>query len=177
MNGHFLLTSGRHSNIYVEKFRVLENPSALDEVCRQMSEIVQEKKINLVLGAAIGGILIAGGVGRHLGVKHIFSERVNGNMELRRGFKIEKRQKILIVEDIITTGGSVVELINLANKHQAEIMHVVNLVDRSPEGINFSVSSTALLKIPSESWIENECPLCIKGIELTQRGRSGKVVV
>ena len=85
--------------------------------------------------------------------------------------------KILIVEDIITTGGSVVELINLANKHQAEIMHVVNLVDRSPEGINFSVSSTALLKIPSESWIENECPLCIKGIELTQRGRSGKVVV
>ena len=177
MNGHFLLTSGRHSNIYVEKFRVLENPSALDEVCRQMSEIVQEKKINLVLGAAIGGILIAGGVGRHLGVKHIFSERVNGNMELRRGFKIEKRQKILIVEDIITTGGSVVELINLANKHQAEIVHVVNLVDRSPEGINFSVSSTALLKIPSESWIENECPLCIKGIELTQRGRSGKVVV
>ena len=95
MNGHFLLTSGRHSNIYVEKFRVLENPLALDEVCRQMSEIVQEKKINLVLGAAIGGILIAGGVGRHLGVKHIFSERVNGNMELRRGFKIEKGQKIL----------------------------------------------------------------------------------
>ena len=108
LNGHFLLTSDRHSNIYFEKFRILENPTALDDVCKEMAEIVIDQNIELVLGAAIGGILIAGGVGRHLGVKHIFSERVNGTMELRRGFSIEKGQRLIIVEDIITTGGSVV---------------------------------------------------------------------
>ena len=78
MNGHFLLTSGRHSDVYIEKFRILENPVALDEVCSEMAKIVKNQNIELVLGAAIGGILIAGGVGRHLSVKHIFCERVNG---------------------------------------------------------------------------------------------------
>ena len=72
LDGHFLLTSGRHSNVYIEKFRVLEHPRALDDVCRAMAETVQNQNVELVLGAAIGGILIAGGVGRHLGVKHIF---------------------------------------------------------------------------------------------------------
>ena len=82
LEGHFLLTSGRHSNIYIEKFRILEKPDSLDRVCQSMAEIVKDKKIDLVLGAAVGGILIAGGVGRHLGKKHIFSERINGKMEL-----------------------------------------------------------------------------------------------
>ena len=176
MEGHFLLTSYRHSNVYIEKFRVLENPPALDEVCREMSEIVKDQNIELVLGAAIGGILIAGGVGRHLGVKHIFSERINGEMELRRGFSIKNGQRIIIVEDIITTGGSVLELIKLAKENDAEIVHVVNLVDRSPDGINFGVPATALLKIPSESWVAENCPLCHEGVAITQRGRFGKKI-
>ena len=107
LDGHFLLTSGRHSNVYIEKFRILEHPRALDAVCRAISETVQNQNVELVLGAAIGGILIAGGVGRYLDVKHIFSERVDSKMELRRGFSITKGQRIIIVEDIITTGGSV----------------------------------------------------------------------
>ena len=82
LEGHFLLSSGRHSNVYIEKFRVLENPAALNEICREMAEIVKNQNIELVLGAAIGGILISGGVGRHLGVKHIFCERVNGKMKM-----------------------------------------------------------------------------------------------
>ena len=174
MDGHFLLTSGRHSNVYIEKFRVLENPAALDEVCREMAEIVKNQNIELVLGAAIGGILISGGVGRHLGVKHIFCERVNGKMELRRGFYITKGQRIVIVEDIITTGGSVIELIELAERQDAEIMHVVNLVDRSSGGVDFGVPSTALLTIPSESWEPENCVLCKQGMAIAQRGRSGK---
>ncbi len=174
MDGHFLLTSGRHSNVYIEKFRVLENPRALNEVCKAMSETVQNKNIDLVLGAAIGGILIAGGVGRYLDVKHIFSERVDGNMELRRGFSITKGQRIVIVEDIITTGGSVFELIQLANDYEAKIVHVVNLVDRSSGEVNFEVPTTALLTIPSESWEPEDCPLCQQGIAITQRGRTGK---
>ena len=174
LEGHFLLTSGRHSDVYIEKFRILENPHALDDVCRGMAKVVKNEDVDLVLGAAIGGILISGGVGRHLGVKHIFCERVNGIMELRRGFCITKGQRIVIVEDIITTGGSMIELIELAERQDAEIMHVVNLVDRSSGGVGFGVPSTALLTIPSESWEPENCVLCKQGMAITQRGRSGK---
>ena len=116
LEGHFLLTSGLHSNYYIEKFRILEDPKLLNDVCISMSEPFIDKKIDIILGAAIGGILLAGGVGRHLGKKHIFSERVDGAMKLRRGFNISKGDRVLIVEDIITTGGSVFELIKLALK-------------------------------------------------------------
>ena len=174
LEGHFLLTSGRHSNKYIEKFRILEDPRALDDVCRAMSETVQNQNVELVLGAAIGGILIAGGVGRYLDVKHIFSERVDGKMELRRGFSITKGQRIIIVEDIITTGGSVFELIQLAKDYEVEIVHVVNLVDRSSGEVNFEVPTTTLLTIPSESWEPEDCPLCQQRVAITQRGRTGK---
>ena len=174
LEGHFLLTSGRHSDVYIEKFRILENPRALDDVCREMAEIVKDQNIALVLGAAIGGILISGGVGRHLGVKHIFCERVNGRMKLRRGFSIAKGQRIVIVEDIITTGGSVAELIELVEQQGAEIIHVVNLVDRSSVDVDFGVPSTALLTLPSKSWEPANCLLCKQGIAITQRGRTGK---
>ena len=174
MDGHFLLTSGRHSNVYIEKFRILENPHALDDVCRGMAKVVKNENVDLVLGAAIGGILISGGVGRHLGVKHIFCERVNGIMKLRRGFFITKGQRIVIVEDIITTGGSVMELIELAGEQGAEIVHVVNLVDRSSGNVDYGVPSTVLLTIPSESWEPENCALCKQGMEMTQRGRTGK---
>ena len=174
LEGHFLLTSGRHSDVYIEKFRILENPRALDDVCRGMAKVVKNENVDLVLGAAIGGILISGGVGRHLGVKHIFCERVNGRMKLRRGFSISKGQRIVVVEDIITTGGSVFELIDLAEAHGAEIVHVVNLVDRSSGDVDFVVPSTALLTIPSESWEPENCHLCKQGIAITQRGRTGK---
>ena len=137
MEGHFLLTSGRHSNIYIEKFRILEDPYSLNEICLFMAKAVNNQKIDLVLGAAIGGILIAGGVGRHLGRKHIFSERVDGQMQLRRGFSIKEGTRVLIVEDIITTGGSVFELIKLVEKCKGQIVKIVNLVDRSLNGIKF----------------------------------------
>ena len=174
LEGHFLLTSGRHSDVYIEKFRILENPSVLDDVCREMAKVVKNQNIELVLGAAIGGILISGGVGRHLGVKHIFCERVNGKMQFRPGFSTVEGQRIVIVEDIITTGGSVIELIELAADKGAEIVHVVNLVDRSSGNVDFGVPSTALLTIPSESWEPENCLFCKQGIAITQRGRTGK---
>ena len=174
LEGHFLLTSGRHSGVYIEKFRILENPRALDDVCWEMAEIVKNDNIDLVLGAAIGGILVSGGVGRHLGVKHIFCERVNGTMKLRRGFSIKKGNRIVIVEDIITTGGSVMELIKLAEDQGAKIVHVVNLVDRSTRDVDIKVPSTAILTFPSKSWEPENCPLCKQGMAITQRGRTGK---
>ena len=174
LDGHFLLTSGKHSNVYIEKFRILENPNSLDQVCEAMAGIVQGQGVDIVLGAAIGGILISGGVGRHLEKKHIFAERINGKMKLRRGFSISNGERVMIVEDIITTGGSVFELINLADELSAEIVHVVNLVDRSQIGIDFGYPSTALLNLPSESYNPNNCPLCEQGLPLIERGRTGK---
>lgn len=174
LEGHFLLTSGQHSPIYIEKFRILENPYALDKVCNRMAKIVENENIDIILGAAIGGILIAGGVGRYLGKKHIFSERINSKMELRRGFSISKGQRIIIVEDIITTGGSINELIDLSERCSAEIIHIVNLVDRSLGGIKFNYPSSTLLNIPSDSFEAENCPLCQEKIPLTQRGRTGK---
>ena len=174
LDGHFLLTSGRHSNVYIEKFRILENPDSLYQVCGAMADIVKEKNVDIVLGAAIGGILISGGVGQHLEKKHIFAERIKGKMELRRGFFISKGERVAIVEDIITTGGSVFELINLVEELSAEIIHVVNLVDRSTEGIDFGYPATALLNLPSESYNTSNCPQCKQGIPITERGRTGK---
>jgi orotate phosphoribosyltransferase len=141
-----------------------------------MAKVVIDEKIDIVLGAAIGGILIAGGVGRHLDKKHIFSERINGKMELRRGFSINEGDKVLIVEDIITTGGSVFELIKLVERFKGEVTCIVNLVDRSPNGIDFHYSSTALLNLPSKSWELNDCPLCKKNVPIMERGRTGKKV-
>ena len=176
LDGHFLLTSGLHSDKYVEKFRLIENPESLNSVCSSMAETYKDKNIDVVLGAAIGGILIAGGVGKHLNVKHIFTERVNGIMELRRGFTIKKKERVVIVEDVITTGGSVFELIRLVENHQGDIVRVINLVDRSEEGIDFGYPSTALLNLPSESWESETCPLCKVGKPISERGRTGKKV-
>ena len=132
------------------------------------------KKIDVILTPAIGGIIIGYEIGKLLKKETIFCERVNGRMKLRRGFSIAKGQRIVIVEDIITTGGSVAELIELVEQQGAEIIHVVNLVDRSSVDVDFGVPSTALLTIPSESWEPENCVLCKQGMEITHRGRTGK---
>lgn len=174
LEGHFQLTSGRHSDKYIEKFRILENPDALDQVCQAMAYPYIDKKINLVLGAAIGGILLAGGVGRHLGAKHIFTERVNGEMAFRRGFHFDKGTRILIVEDIVTTGGSIIELINLAESMNGEIVGIVNLVTRSSMKVFAGRHLHSLLELPIDSWEPDQCDMCCQSIPITARGRSGK---
>ena len=174
LDGHFLLTSGRHSNVYIEKFRLLENPIYLDMICKEFSNNLKNKKIDVILGAAIGGILIAGGVGRHLNKKNFFTERVNGKMELKRGFVIRPNDNVVIVEDIVTTGSSVFEMIEVVENSQANVINVACLVDRSEKGIDFNVSKTVLLRLPSEDWVPDNCPKCLKGDSLTSRGRTGK---
>ena len=174
LEGHFLLTSGKHSNLYIEKFRILENPQSLNKVCQTMSNLVIKKNIDIVIGAAIGGILIAGGIGRCLDKKHIFSERINGKMELRRGFEIKKNERVLIVEDIVTTGGSIIELIDLVKQKLGSIVHIVSLVNRNASRIDFGFPSSSILNLPSISWEPKDCPLCLKGVPITKRGRTGK---
>ena len=176
LDGHFLLTSGQHSNVYIEKFRILENPKSLDHVCRSMAEIVQEKDLDIVLSAAIGGILIAGGVGRYLNIKHIFSERINRKMVFKRGFFIEENQNILIVEDIVTTGGSINELINLIEQYKGNIIGIISIVDRNDKTSNFKYEYETLLNFPSKSWNLEDCPDWLKKIPIEKPGSTGKDV-
>ena len=174
LKGHFKLTSGRHSDRYIEKFRLLENPIALDKICSAMADIYKEENIDLVVSAAIGGILIAGGVGKHLNIKHIFSERVDGNMVFKRGFTIEKKQNVLIVEDIVTTGGSIKELIKIVNDYDANIIGVVSIVDRNDKKSIIEYPYETLLNYPSESWEASDCPQCKKKIPILKPGSTGK---
>jgi orotate phosphoribosyltransferase len=176
LEGHFKLTSGRHSNRYIEKFRILENPNALDQVCKSMAYPYSDKKIELVLGAAVGGILLAGGVGRHLNVKHIFSERVNGKMAFRRGFHFDHGTRILIVEDIVTTGGSIIELIDLAESMNGVIVGIVNLVTRSSKQMFAGRHLHSLLELPIDSWEPDQCEMCCQSIPITALGSSGKKI-
>ena len=174
LKGHFKLTSGRHSDTYIEKFRLLENPIALDKICSTMADIYKDKKIDLVVSAAIGGILISGGVGRYLNVKHIFSERLNGEMVFKRGFDIEKNQNILVVEDIVTTGGSINEIIDLIEKYKANIIGIVSIVDRNDKKKIFKYPYETLLNFPVESWDEKDCPNWLKKIPVFKPGSTGK---
>ena len=174
LKGHFKLTSGRHSNRYIEKFRLLENPIALDKICSAMADISKQKNVDLVVSAAIGGILIAGGVGKHLNVKHIFSERVDKNMVFKRGFIIEEKQNVLIVEDIVTTGGSINEIINLVENYHANIIGIISIVDRNDKKKIFNYPYETLLNYPAQSWNEKECPDCKKKISIIKPGSTGK---
>ena len=174
LKGHFKLTSGKHSNQYIEKFRLLENPIALDKICSTMSKVYKKNEIDLIVSAAVGGILIAGGVGRHLNVKHIFSERVDGKMCLKRGFNIDKKQNILIVEDIVTTGGSINEIIELVELYDCNVVGIVSIVDRNDKMKIFKYPYETLLNFPVQSWEKDNCPLCKNNIPLTKPGSTGK---
>ncbi len=174
MKGHFKLTSGRHSDTYIEKFRLLENPIALDKICSTMADEFRNSNIDLVVGAAIGGILLSGGVGKHLNCKHIFSERVEKNMKFRRGFTVDDNSNIIIVEDIVTTGGSIFELIELLSNFDINIKGIVCIVDRNKKKLNFGFPFVSLLKLPVESWEEDKIPDWLQNIKLTKPGSTGK---
>ena len=174
LEGHFLLTSGLHSNKYIEKFRLIENPKSLDLVCNEMAKLFSNEDVNLVLGAAVGGILISGGVGRELNLKHIFTERVNGIMELRRGFTIDESSKVLIVEDIVTTGGSIFELIDIVNYNKGKIVGITSILDRNQEPVDFGHSYKPLVQYPVDSYAADQVPDWLNEIPITKPGRSGK---
>ncbi|MDP3488329.1 MAG: orotate phosphoribosyltransferase, partial [Bacillota bacterium] len=136
MEGHFRLTSGLHSGLYVEKFRVLEHPKYTEILCREIARRYENDGITLVVGPAIGGVIIAYEVARALGVRSIFCEREDSKLVLRRGFQISPEDRVLVVEDIVTTGGSVKEVLEVVQQSGATIVGVGLLVDRSNGNVN-----------------------------------------
>ena len=175
MDGHFLLTSGLHSPHYVEKFNVLQHPEYTAQLCAAMAEKFKAANIETVVGPVTGGILLAHETGKSLGTRAIFTERVDGKMTFRRGFSLREGERVLIVEDIVTTGGSIKEVIDVVKAAGAVPVAVSMLVDRSGGKANFGdVPSTALLTMEVETYTPESCPLCAKGIPMTKRGRTGK---
>ena len=175
MEGHFLLTSGLHSPRYVEKVNVLQKPVYTEKLCRAMAEKFKDANIETVVGPVTGGILLAHETGKALGTRAIFTERENGKMTFRRGFTLHEGERVLIVEDIVTTGGSIREVIDVVKEHGGIPVAVSMLVDRSGGKATFGdVPSTALLHMDVQTYQPDECPLCKQGIPMTKRGRTGK---
>ena len=175
MEGHFLLTSGLHSPLYVEKFNVLQHPDYTEKLCRELASRFKDDRIETVVGPMTGGILLAHETGKALGTRAIFTERENGRMTFRRGFSLSPGEQVLIVEDIVTTGGSVREVIDVVREAGGVPVAVGMLVDRSGGKADFSpVPHQALLHLAVETFTAEACPLCQKGVPMTKRGRTGK---
>ena len=170
LEGHFLLTSGLHSGMYVEKFQVLQYPKATEKLCEGFAELFKDEKIDVVIGPVTGGIILAHETAKHFGTRAIFSERDNGRMTLKRGFEIKPGERVLIVEDIVTTGGSVMEVIEVVKEWGGVVAGVAMLVDRSGGKVDFGFPAKALLTLNIKTYAPDECPLCKQGVPLTKRG-------
>lgn len=163
MEGHFLLTSGRHSDRYVQCARILQYPDYTEKLASYIASKFQEDNIELVIGPAMGGIIIAYEVARQLNVPAVFTERKDGEMALRRGFEIKPGQRVLVVEDVLTTGGSIREVIDIVEKSGGCVAGVAVLVDRSGGKADFGVKQEAVLTMDIQSWEAEDCPLCREG--------------
>ena len=171
MEGHFLLTSGLHSPLYVEKFQVLQHPKYTEQLCIALAEKFLEDNIEVVVGPITGGILLAHEVGKRLGTRAIFTERENGKMTLRRGFVIKPGERVLIVEDIVTTGGSIKEVLDVVVEQGGIPIGIGMLVDRSGGKASFGeVPYKALLNLDVTTYDPSNCPLCKENIPMTKRG-------
>lgn len=163
MQGHFKLTSGRHSNRYMQCAQVLQYPAYTEQLAQHLAEKFAGEKIDFVVGPAMGGIIVSYEVARQLKVPSMFCERQDGAMSLRRGFTIKPGDRMLVVEDVVTTGGSVVEVMDVVKATGGEVVGVGVLVDRSGGKVDFGVPMNAVLSLDIESWEADDCPLCKAG--------------
>ena len=169
LEGHFVLTSGRHSANYFQCAKVLQYPDYLTAFSIIISDEFEKTEPDVVISPAIGGIVLGTEVGTQLGCRTIFAERKNGEMVIRRGFEIESGERVLIVEDVITTGGSVKEVMKLVLDGGAEIVGVGVLVDRS-NGVQLHKNQYSVVKLDAVSYGENEVPKELAAIPIQKPG-------
>lgn len=169
LSGHFVLTSGRHSATYVQCARILEDPALTTRLAADIAESFRDENVDLVAAPAVGGIIIGFAVAQALGVKFIFSERENGVMCFRRSFEIPDGARVLVVEDVVTTGGSVAEVINLVESAGGRVVAVTSIIDRGGEK-RFEAAFKPLLTLEVESWPADSCGLCASGMAVSSPG-------
>lgn len=168
LEGHFRLSSGRHSDRFVQKFRILERPDLLEPVARAIANRFAAESPSIVVSPAVGAILLGYEVARALGTAAVFVERENGAATLRRGFRIERSDRALVVEDVITTGGSVREVIGVVRSRGASLAGVGAIVRRGE--FDLDVPVYALLDLPLRSYDEASCPMCAAGVPIADPG-------
>lgn len=163
--GHFLLTSGKHSNRYMQCAQLFQYPEYSRMLCGELTRRIEDKgqTIDLVVGPAIGGIIMAYQMADCLGVRNVFAERVDGKMALRRGFAVSPGEKALICEDVVTTGGSVKEVVELLQAQGVDVVGVVSIVDRSKGQVDFGVPFEGLVTMDFDVYEGDDCPLCAAG--------------
>ncbi|MFC2140127.1 orotate phosphoribosyltransferase [Candidatus Auribacterota bacterium] len=167
--GHFLLSSGKHSAKYLQCALVLKEPKIAEKLGNALALKFKDEKIDKVVGPAMGGIIIAHEVARALNVPALFSEREQGEMTFRRGFSLKEGERILVVEDVITTGLSVREVITVIQRQQALVVGVGSLIDRG-EGVDFSVTKKSLCTLEVATYESEKCPLCKDNIPVIKPG-------
>ncbi len=163
LHGHFLLTSGRHSDTYMQCAKLFVHPEESAFLCSALADTLRGFGADAVVSPAVGGIIMGYEVARQLGVANYFAERENGGMTLRRGFSLDKGMRVIVVEDVVTTGGSVKEVIELCRNAGAEVAAVASIVDRSGGEVDFGVPYRALLSMEVKSYDADDCPLCREG--------------
>ncbi|HVS46514.1 MAG TPA: orotate phosphoribosyltransferase [Verrucomicrobiae bacterium] len=168
LEGHFRLSSGRHSDRFVQKFRILEDPALLEPIAREIARSFAAVRPTLVVSAAVGGIVLGYEVARALQIKAIFVEKEGGVAKLRRGFSIDREDRVLIVEDVVTTGGSIKEVIEVVRAHGGSIAGVAAIVQRGVA--EFGVPFAALLDLPIVSYHPADCPQCKAGEPMQDPG-------
>jgi len=166
MEGHYLLTSGRHSAKFLQCSQLLQHPEHAEKVCRAMAEPYIDREVDTVIGPAMGGVILSYETARFIGARAIFTEPSEGKMVLRRGFRIKQGEKMLVVEDAVSTGGSVRKVIDIIKAHDAETVGIAIMIDRTAGKIDLGVPVTALLTMEIESYPAKDCPLCHEGIPL-----------
>jgi len=165
LTGHFILSSGRHSPRYLQSALVLMHPAHSEALGRELAASVSAEDVDVVVAPALGGLIIGHEVARALNKPLVFTERKEGEMSLRRGFSFEKGARVLVVEDVITTGGSVCECIAVVREHGGVPFQVLAVVDRAPDMTErFDVPHRTLLQLTVPSYAPDECPLCREDI-------------
>ncbi len=173
LEGHFILSSGLHSSKYIQCAKLLSYPHKAELICKSLANKIKKnfKKVDLILAPAMGGIIIGYEIGRLLKKETIFCERVNGKFKLRRGFRIKKNSKVLIIEDVITTGKSSLECVNLIKKSKAKLVGFASIIDRSTKN-NLRIKKKIIshLKVDVPTYKPNELPENLKSIPVSKPG-------
>jgi len=169
-DGHFLLSSGLHSSTYVQSALILQYPEEADALGQALASRVRDLRPAVVVGPALGGIVIAHELARALGCRAIFTERVDGRMQLRRGFSVGPGERALLMEDVVTTGGSVGEVAALVRAAGGIVAGFAALVDRRGEGADLGAPLAALIRLDLPVYAPDACPLCRAGVPINKPG-------
>ena len=175
LEGHFKLTSGKHSNKYLQCAKIFRNTKYSEELCAALAEEFKDDGVEVVIGPALGAVQMTSEVSRWLKCENFFAERDDGVTTLRRGFEIQPGQKVLVVEDVVTTGGSVREVLKIVQEAGGDVVGVGSIVDRTGGKVDFGVPYKSVISVEVESWEPEDCPLCKAGAPAPIKPGSRKV--